>query len=101
MHSLFRILGLSLFTTASVAQAPLPSNYKTILNNTDVQVMEMRRLLDRVDQDDKEIRAQLGDVKVRMGTDEGMATGAFIILGILETLGLLTRIRPDSSKSNT
>jgi hypothetical protein len=68
------------------------------MHNTDVQVMEIRQLLHEVDENDKEIRAQLGDVKLRMGTDEGIATGAFIVLGILETLGLLQRIRPDSNK---
>jgi hypothetical protein len=41
MRSLSAIVGLFCLASVSVAQAPLPPNYKTILNNTDVQVMHV------------------------------------------------------------
>src|ERR1700761_800259 len=41
MNMLLRIAGILGFTAVSFAQTPLPPNYKTILNNTDVQVMHV------------------------------------------------------------
>jgi quercetin dioxygenase-like cupin family protein len=41
MQSFLSILGLAVLTTTAFAQTPLPPNYKTILDNTDVQVMHV------------------------------------------------------------
>jgi hypothetical protein len=63
------------------------------LRNTDQQVVELRELVHELQQDRKDSRVELVDAERRLSSDEGLAQGGFIVLGLLEGLGFIVKRR--------
>lgn len=71
------------------------------LHNTDLQVDELRALVHEMQQDRKDSRTELVEIERRVSSDEGLAQGGFIVLGLLEGLGFIIKRRPESGRRAT